>query len=182
MNEIGKKIVSGIVSVLVIGGVGYAISQSKLVDNFSKETGMSQQEAEEYVKNVKEEDLLGAKELGESYIRHSQETQKTNDEIDCATSTIDFAEDFGTDCVTVKAELTKLRRAEEKIGQAYIKLADDKADRTDTQNVINALDEYVAIIKKPIFSNIFTEESIDDLIKTTAYNKSLLVTALQEDK
>lgn len=143
---------------------------------------MTQQEAEEYVKNVKEEDLMTAKDLGEDYIRESKETQKMNDTIDCATDQTNFVEDFGADCATVKVELTNMQQSEEKIGKAYIKLADDDASRTEIQNTINVLDEYSTLLKKPIFSKIFEKELIDELIKTTAYNKSLLVTALQENK
>ncbi len=57
------KVIAGIL-IIVIGGTAYAVSQNDVVKNFSEETGMTQQEAQQYVENISEEELTSLGELG----------------------------------------------------------------------------------------------------------------------
>ena len=57
------KAIAGILTV-VIGGTAYAVSQKDVVKNFSNETGLTQQEAQQYVESIPEDELASFDELG----------------------------------------------------------------------------------------------------------------------
>ena len=70
-----KKII-GTVITLVIGGTVYTFSQADVVKNFSKDTGLTQQEAEQYVSEIKDEDLASFGEIGSDFISDGQDIVK----------------------------------------------------------------------------------------------------------
>jgi len=53
MSKSKGGIIGAIVTV-VVGSVTYSISRTAIVENFSRDTGMSKQEAEQYVENITE--------------------------------------------------------------------------------------------------------------------------------
>ena len=60
----GSGRVIGTIIALIIGGTAYTVSQGDLINKFSEETGMSQVEAEQYVQNISEDELVSFYELG----------------------------------------------------------------------------------------------------------------------
>lgn len=78
-----KELAAGAVITLAIGGTAYTVNQADIVNNFATDTGMSQQEAEQYVNDVKEEDLVSYGELGAGHIRDGEDLLSGTSEIDC---------------------------------------------------------------------------------------------------
>ena len=47
-----KEAIFGTILTVVIGGAAYTVNKEDVVDNFADDTGLSQQQAEEYVDSV----------------------------------------------------------------------------------------------------------------------------------
>lgn len=52
-----KKLIAGSILTLVVGGATYTFTQEDLTNNFANETGMTQEQASDYVRNVSEDQL-----------------------------------------------------------------------------------------------------------------------------
>jgi hypothetical protein len=79
-----KEAIFGTILTVVIGGAAYTVNKEDVVDNFADDTGLSQQQAEEYVDSVGEEDLVPYSELGAGYVKDGNDVLSSADEIDCA--------------------------------------------------------------------------------------------------
>jgi hypothetical protein len=172
-------IIAGIIT-LVIGGTVYNVSQEQIVENFSKDTGMSQQQAQEYVENVTEDDLVAFDEIGSDLIFDGEEILKAASETDC----VDFYYEWETDslsCEEGKAQLKRIGNSEVSLGKAYKKLDTESANTEDISLVITLIDRLNVDLNLEIVRQVLDFQTIDEMRKTNSFNKSLLQAALDSD-
>lgn len=178
MNSLTKKLINGAVSLIVVGGAGYTISQAGLVDNFQKETGMSKEESEAYVKNIKEEDLSSFDEIGKGLKEGAESLDKTMAEVDCATT--EWKQE-SLSCPEAKEQIKILTAAMLKLGDDYIKMTEDNSGKAEIRRTITSIDNYINAMKQPVVALMLEQDEIDEDIKSSQYNKALLQTALSEN-
>jgi len=81
-----KQIIGGVI-VTVIGGKTFAVSQTDIISNFSKNTGMTQQQAQQYVKNIPQNDLTSFSKVGQSFVSDGNSDLNGLSSIDCVNYT-----------------------------------------------------------------------------------------------
>jgi len=173
------KIIAGIIT-LVIGGTVYSVSQEDVIDNFSKDTGLSQQESQRYVEAVTEDDLVAFDKLGSDFISEGQESLSIASDIDC----VNYYYEWETDtlsCEEGKSQLTKVGNSEIALGKAYTILASESASAEDVSSVIKLIDRLNADYSLEIVSQVIDYSTLDELKKTNSYNKALLQAALDSN-
>lgn len=175
-----KEIVTGTIITLVIGGSAYTIHQSTVVDNFAQDTGMTTQQAQEYVESVKEEDLVEFGELGKSYTDSGKLLLNEASGIDCENYYYEW-ETTSLDCYTGKQQLYTIGNQEVKLGNSYVELSKDTASRQSIQATITELTLTNETYKLPIFSAYYDEATVTDSLQTNSYNKALLQAALDSE-
>jgi hypothetical protein len=169
-------IITGIIT-LVIGGTVYSVSQADIAKNLSKDTGMSQQQAEQYVNNIKEDDLVPYDKIGASFISEGQEILSGASKIDCVDYTYEWVTNL-LSCEKGKAQLKTLGNSEIALGNAYTILASESASTTDISSVIKLIDKLNMDLNSEIVSKLLDYPTIDELRKTNSYNRAVLQAAL----
>lgn len=164
-------------SVLVIGGTVFTINQADLVNNFSKETGMSQQAAEEYVNSISDDDLGSFNELGSELISEGQDSVRISNEIDCINYEYEW-ESYTLSCNEGKSQLRRIGESEQALGRAYRVLDTEDATERDISAAIGQIDRLNNNLDLEIVEWVFDASGIDEYKKTNAYNKALLQAAL----
>ena len=175
-----KGIFKGIITI-VIGGTIFTISQTDLVKNFSKDTGLSQEQAQQYVENVSEDDLVPYDKLGSDLTSDGQEILTLTSDIDC----VNYLYEWETDtlsCEKGKSQLIKFGNDEIALGKAYTILASESASREDISSVISLIDRLNTDLSLEIVSHILDPQSIDETRKTNSFNKALLQSALESNQ
>lgn len=175
-----KGLFKGIV-VLVIGGVAYSVSQADIVDNFSKDTGLSKEQAEQYVENVSEDDLVSFEQLGINYISDGQEMVSSANEIDCVNNEYEW-ETYSLSCEEGKSQIKKFGNSEIAVGNAYKKLGSDSASTSDISLAITLIDELNANYSLTIIRQVLDYSTIDESKKINSFNKAILQSALDSDQ
>ncbi len=173
------KAIAGILTV-VIGGTAYAVSQKDIVKNFSDETGMTQQEAQQYVENIPEEDLTSFDELGASYVLEGQGILDSAGGLDC----INYQYEWETDtlsCDEGVAQLIEFGQSSVDLGEVYKVLGSESASRADIIDAIRLIDRNNLSVDSEIMIYVLGESGVDEYIKSNLYNKSILKTALESD-
>ncbi len=166
------RAIAGIISV-IIGGTVYSVSQGDIVKNFSEETGMSQAEAEKYIENIPDEELVSFKELGLGFIDEGRDVLSIASDIDC----INYYYEWETNtlsCEEGKSQLLEFADAEIALGEAYKILDSESASTRDIYSAILLIDKVNEIYGLEIISVTMDHLEIDEAIKTNLYNKSLL--------
>ena len=174
-----KGIFKGIITI-VIGGTIFTISQTDLVKNFSKDTGLSQEQAQQYVENVSEDDLVPYDKLGSDLTSDGQEILTLTSDIDCVNYTYKWETDT-LSCEKGKSQLIRLGNDEIALGKAYTVLASESASREDMSSVISLIDKLNADLRLEIVS-ILNPQTIDEARKTNSFNKALLQSALESNQ
>jgi hypothetical protein len=177
MDNIKSIVVGGIIT-LIIGGGAYTFSQVDFAKNFASDTGLTQEQAEEYINSVTEDDLASWKEVGSSYIEEGQVIIDSANEIDCLNYEYEW-ESATLPCVKGKMQLEKVGKDSKLLGQMYIKLDSDSATEKDISEVIRLIDQYNSDYNFEIISYMIDLPEIDEIKKTNLYNKALLKTALE---
>lgn len=172
-----KKIIGAVIT-LVIGGTVYTISQADVAKNFAKDTGVTQQEAEQYVKNVTEDDIVPFDEEGSKFVTDGQQIISYTSNIDCVNYSYEW-ESSTMSCEKGKSQLIMLGNDEIALGNAYIALASESATREDISKAINRIDSLNADFNFEIVKYILKPQEIDDTRKANSYNKALLQSALE---
>jgi hypothetical protein len=175
-----KELVAGGIVTLVIGGATYTVSQKDVADNFADDTGLSQQEAEQYVSNVKQEDLLDYDEVGDSYITDGNMIISSANEIDCVNYDYEW-QSASLTCTQGKAQLMQLGNDEISLGKSYIKLGTDSANEADINVTIGLLTDVNAGYDNTIITYLLYPSDIDEAKKANSYNKALLEAALESE-
>lgn len=171
-----KSLIKAVV-VLVIGGTAYTLSQADIVDNFSKETGLSKQAAETYIKNIPEDELVSFDKLGAELISDGQEVLKLASSIDCVNYTYDWESSIMT-CSLGKSQLTKYANDEIALGRAYKKLETSEASENDIAVAIKSIETLNADYQLAIITSVLDPRTINEIRTRNSYNKALLQTAL----
>lgn len=175
-----KNIITGGIITLVVGGAAFTFTQEAVVDNFAKDTGLTQEQAEQYVNNIPEEELVSFDKLGQSYISASEDTLEYSNSIDCESYEYEW-ESVTLSCAAGKAQLRKTSNTEKLVGQGFITLSSDSATREDMSSVIGYLDQLNSDYSLAISRAIFEETVLDEFKKTNSYNKSILKAALESE-
>ncbi|MFM2339696.1 MAG: hypothetical protein RLZZ360_332 [Candidatus Parcubacteria bacterium] len=180
MDNIKNIIVGGVVT-LLIGGTAYTFTQQDVINNFSEDTGMTQEEATEYVTNMKEEDMVSFAEVGNDYLKESKNTQEMADSLDCENYEYGWETPTLT-CVKGKSQLEIVAAAELALSEAYIKLDTDVASQDDMREVISRLDALNQAYELEVSVGMFEAEALSQIKTTNSFNKSLIKAALEGEQ
>jgi len=170
------RAIAGIIT-LIIGGTVYSVSQADIVSKFSQETGLSQQEAAQYVENIPEEELFSFDELGAMMISEGEEILSIASEIDCVTYYYEWETDT-LSCEEGKSQFRRFGDSEIALGEAYQALSSETASDQDIYTAIRLIDEVNANYNLEIMIELLDYSDRDESIKTNQYNKALLQAAL----
>jgi hypothetical protein len=174
-----KEAVVGVVT-LVIGGTVYSVSQSDIIDNFADDTGLTQEQAEEYVNTIEEDELFTFDELGILYIEDGENLLEIAIEIDCPNYEYEW-ESSTLSCDQGKEQLNKFGNDSISLGQTYRTLDTDSASEEDISVVISFLDVVKEDYDYEIIKVLLEDEMIEEEKKTLSYNKAILETVLESD-
>ena len=175
-----KKIIGTIIT-LVIGGTVFTFSQADVVKNFSKDTGLTQQEAQQYVDGIKKEDLQSFDKTGTDLASQGQHIVEKANEIDCVNYTYKWESD-SLNCEEGKFQLNTIGNDEITLGNEYKVLDAQKATKDDMSLVIRDIDTSNSDLDLGITSAILDPSTIESLKKTNNYNKALLQSALDSKR
>lgn len=175
-----KEVAVGTVATIVIGGTAYTINQADVVNNFADDTGLTQQQAEQYVNEVDESDLVSYSELGSDYIDEGQEVRNIAAQTDCLNYEYEW-ESATLSCKKGKTQLNKIGKDSILLGRAYKKLDSDSASKNDISRTIKLIDDLNAGYELDIVSRILDSATIDEVKKTNSYNKAVLEATLESD-
>lgn len=101
-------------------------------------------------------------------------------DIDCVNYEYEW-ETSSLSCEEGKSQLTKLGNSEIALGKGYITLASESASTKDMAEVIKLIDKYNANLTLEIINQIYDYSAIDDLRKSSSYNKAMLQAVLDSD-
>lgn len=174
-----KKLL-GTIMTLVIGGTVYTVSQADVAKNLSKDTGMTQQEAQQYVENVSEDDLVPYDKVGSELTSDGQSILSVASDLDCVNYDYEW-ETLSLTCEVGQSQLKKIGNNEIALGKAYTRLSSESASRDDISLVINLIDRVNADLNLGIVSIMLDYSSINETRKTNSYNKALLQAALDSN-
>ena len=172
-------IIGGIIT-LVIGSTIFSVSQADIAKHFSKDTGMSIDEAEQYVEKISEDDLVPFDELGSGYISDGQDLLNIATEIDCVNYSYEWESDT-LSCVKGKSQLKSIGDSEIALGEAYTILASESASTEDISSVIRLIDRLNTDLNLDIVNQALDYSTMDEIRKTNSYNKALLQAALDSN-
>ena len=173
------RVIAGIIT-LIVGGTVYSVNQADIVSNFSEETGMSQKEAEQYVENIPDDELVSFDELGSDFITEGQDILSIASEIDC----VNYYYEWETDtlsCEEGKSQFKKFGESEIALGEAYQVLISESASTEDIYSVIWLIDRVNENYSLEIIIELIDYSVIDEVIKTNLFNKALLQAALDSE-
>lgn len=173
MKDLAKAVI-----VLAIGGGVYTLGQADVANKFSANTGMTQQQAEEYINNISEDELASFDEIGNDFIEDGNAIIEIATQIDCVNYAYEW-EVEGFTCQEGKSQLYEVGNDEINLGKAYKKLDQEDADESDISATIPLIDKLNADYELPIVAEILDANTIEESRKTNAYNKSLLQAALE---
>lgn len=176
-----KGIIGGIIT-LVLGGTGYTVSQTDVVKNFSKETGMSQEQAQQYANNA-QKNLVSFSKIGQGLIDDSNTITTTIAGIDCESYTYGW-ESADLSCPEGKNELQSIGNNEATLGNCYSALDTNlgSAAEAKIKECINDIDTLDSSYDLPIAIKTLSSAQISDTRNTNLYNKSVLQTALESKR
>lgn len=175
-----RELAAGAIVTVIIGGGAYTVSQQDVSTNLATDTGMSQQEAENYVANVSDEDLVSYDKLGSDFIDLGKDTTKTASEIDCVTYEYEWESPTLT-CQLGKTQLLEMGTNETALGNSYKKLQSSSASSNDISATIALIDRVNASYSTEIASKVYDPAMINEEKKTNSYNKATLQAALQSE-
>ncbi|MDD3923153.1 MAG: hypothetical protein PHY39_06470 [Endomicrobiaceae bacterium] len=165
---------------LLIGGTIFTVSQVDIVQNFAEDTGLTQEQAEQYINEIPEDELISFDELGDELIGEGQIWIDAASDIDCINYEYEWESNM-LSCSAGKSQIGKLGKDYRSLGQVYLKLGSDSASKDDISKAINLIEQLVSDYKLEVVSTMFSLEEIDEMNKTILYNKAVLKAALESD-
>ncbi len=173
-----KRIVGGVVT-LVIGGTAYTVSQTSVVNNFSKNTGMTQQQAQNYVHNA-QNNLQSFSKIGQSFVSDGNTILGEANQIDCNNYSYTWQTDT-LGCTDGQNELQTIGNDEVTLGNCYISLGSDlgSASQSEINDCVNDIDSVNSDYNLPIATQLISSSDLSANKDTNIYNKSVLQAALQ---
>lgn len=174
------RIVTGTIVTLLVGGTVFSVSQSDIIQNFADDTGLTQEQAEQYINEIPEEELASWDEIGLTHINEGKDFLSVVDETDCVNYEYEW-ESATLSCLEGKTQLNKLSRDNSSLGQAYVKLGSDSASEDDMLKTIRLIDQLNSDYQFEIIRVTFDWLTIDEWKKTNSYNKALLQAVLESN-
>jgi len=175
-----RGLITGTVVTILIGGTVFTVSQTDIIQNFAEDTGLTQEQAEQYINAIPENELATFDQVGSDFIVEGQEILNIANEIDCVNYEYEW-ESTTLSCFEGKTQLDKLARDTNSLGQAYIKLGSDSASEDDISATIRLIDQLNSDYQFEIVSFILDWSTIDETKKANSYNKALLKSALESE-
>ncbi len=174
-----KRAIIGGVATLVIGGAGYTVSQSDIVDNFSNETGMSQEQAQKYVEDA-QGDLESFSKIGQDLVDDGNSIMSNVAQIDCVQYTYEW-ETPSLSCNDGVTQMRAIGNGEITLGNCYKSLDTDlgQASRTRIGECVSDIDAVNASYASPVVDALLDQKQITEMKNANAYNKSVLQAALR---
>lgn len=174
-----EKLIGGIV-VLVIGGTSFAVRQKDVVNNFAEETGMSQQQAQQYVENS-EDNLDSFSVIGKELVKDGNDVIDIASDIDCR-----YEYEWETSelsCPEGKSQLNAFGEDELSLGNCYISLDDDLGAQAKPKmsECIAAIDKLNSSLEMPITDDVLDDAAVTEIKNGNLYNKSVLRAALESE-
>lgn len=173
-----KDLIKGGIITLVIGGSIFTFSQADVVKNFSEDTGLTKEQAEQYINELDEDELIPYDELGKSLISDGNKLLDVASEVDCLNYEYEW-ESSSLSCQKGKSQINKISNDSILLGESYIKLSTDSASESDIRKTISLIDEYNSNYDFEIISSILDQKTIDEDKKTNSFNKALLKSAVE---
>lgn len=173
-----KQIVGGVV-VLVIGGSTVAVSQSDIVDNFSKDTGMTHAQAQQYVDNAQSK-LDSFSKVGQGLVSDGNSVTSAVAGIDCVNYTYQW-ETATLDCSSGKSQLQTIGTDEVTLGNCYAALDTDlgAGAKAKMNECITDIDLVDTDYNLPIANALLDSNTIATTTNSNIYNKSVLEAAVK---
>lgn len=174
-----KQIIGGVLTV-AIGGTVYHVSQADVAKNLSQNTGMTQQQAQQYVNNIKQSDLESFSKVGQGFIDDANTVQSTLSQLDCENYTYTW-ETPTLSCSDAKNQLQTIANDESTLGSCYQSLDTDLGSSANSQinECISDIDTVNADDQLPVATAVLDSKTLTDTTNTNNYNKSVLQAALQ---
>jgi hypothetical protein len=173
-----KDLIKGALITLVIGGSAYTFSTGAVVENFAEDTGLSQEQAEQYVNEVDEADLVSFDTLGSDMVSEGEELSDFVSEIDCINYEYDW-ESTALPCKKGKEQISILANSYIALGRAYIILDSEYASNDDIRNTLPLIDQLNANYQLNVVAAVLDWKTIDETRKTNFFNKAMLKAALE---
>ena len=173
-----KDLATGTVITLLIGGTAYTVSQTDVIRNFADDTGLTQEQAEQYKNKISDEEFVSFNQLGSDFINDGQELLSLASEIDCVNYEYEW-ESASLSCYQGKTQIEKIGRDSISLGQAYRKLDSDSASADDISETIVLIDQLNSDYQLQIVNSVLDRSTIDEIRRTNSYNKAILQAALE---
>lgn len=180
MDDIKSKIIGGAI-VLTLGGTGFAVTQTDVVNNFAAETGMSQEQAQKYVEES-QDDLDSFGNIGTGFVDSGNKILSEAGSIDCEGYSYEWESALLT-CNDGKSQMQTVGNKELELGQCFKELDKDLGNsaRTKINECIDDIDELNQAYEQPGATSIFGNDFVSEAKKTNLFNKSVLKTALESE-
>ncbi|MEZ4087616.1 MAG: hypothetical protein R3B71_04790 [Candidatus Gracilibacteria bacterium] len=175
-----KNGVIGAIITVVIGGAAYTINQTDLVNNFAADSGLSQEQAQDYIDNMSDEDFASFTEIGGDFLDDGEIINGIVADMDCATDEYEWESPTLT-CEEGKNQLERIANDSIALGDAYIKLDDESASEADIRNTISLISVVNNDYDLEIVGYFLDFDVIDETKKSGSYNKALLEAALDSE-
>ena len=173
-----KRAIVGVVITAVIGGTTYTISQSDEVKNFSKNSGLSQENAQKYVETNKNS-LASFEKVGGDLVAESANVSGKALAIDCVNYRYTW-ETASLGCDEGKSEIQDFASTELNLGQCYLDLGTDLGSIANQRikECIRGIERYDAGLELPIVRKFLSAQELLDAHRTNQYNKAVLQSAI----
>ena len=173
-----KNIIGGGIITVVIGGSIFTFTQPDVVDNFAEETGLSTEQADQYINNISEDELATFTEIGSELVTESTNTTEIANTVDCDTYEYEWESPTLT-CPLAKQQIEEMAQIEKSVGEAFIQLDAEDASTSDIQKTITLLDQLNTSYSQEISFALYGEEDLQEVILTNQYNKAILQATLE---
>lgn len=175
--DIIKNIATGAVITLIIGGAAYNISQEDVIQNFADDTGLTQEQAEQYINQIPEDQMDTFSVVGSDFLKEGRELLEIANDVDC----INYEYDWSISCLVGKSQINKLAKDSTSLGYAFRKLDSDSASEEDIAETIRLIDQINSDYELEMAYNLWDLSELSDAKKINSYNKALLKAALESN-
>ena len=178
-----KRWIIGGVITLILGGTTYKVSQSSIVNNFSKNTGLSQQQAQQFVNNIPQKDLASFSKIGQSLVSDGNAALSDASSIDCTNYTYQWVT-ASLSCQDGVNQFQTAGNDEITLGNCYESLNTNlgNSSKSTINECISDSDMVTSDYNLPIIITLLDSKSIIDSKDAVIYDKSILQAALQSNQ
>lgn len=174
-----KSIITGTVITVLIGGTAYTVTQEDIARNLANDTGLTQEQAEQYVKETSNENLYSFTEVGEEMVSFGKGLVDGAVGIDCINYEYEW-ESSNIACSEGRVQVNKLGTDMISLGEAYKELEFESSGDTEIQQTIDFIDQLnFDLTFLEIVSATMSNAMINEMRTSNSYNKAVLQAALQ---